>query len=124
MSIPASAKLGELSWIWLFFNGQHPDRQSLNLYWPNTSPQQGYMAESVISRVDRASQWTRDPLEQLPSGRLAVIAKQALDTSFIGAVNTLTGTTAFKAMRARQKRCHWHPSNVMRERYNCAAFAA
>lgn len=44
----------------------------------------------------RASQWTRDPLEQLPSGRLAIIAKQALDTSFINAMNALTGTTAYQ----------------------------
>jgi hypothetical protein len=86
-----------LSWIWLLFNGQHPDRQSLESLLDQYQPSaRVYMAERD-EHSHRANQWTRDPLEQLPSGRVAVIAKETLDTSFINAMNALTGTTAYQS---------------------------
>lgn len=97
MSAPAVVQLDELSWIWLFFNDQYPDRHSLESLLAQYQPSaEVYMAE-CDEHSNRASQWTRDPLKQLPSGRLAVIAKQALDTPFIDALDALTGTSAYQS---------------------------
>ena len=95
MSVPRVANTGELSWIWLLFNGQCPDRQLLESLLAQYSPSASvYLAESDEHSC-RASRWTRDPLKRLPSARLAVTAKQSLDTDFINAVNRLTSTTAY-----------------------------
>lgn len=94
----------ERSWIWLLFGEQRVDRQSVTSLLTHWQPRaQVYLAE-LDDHSQRAQQWTRDPLGQIPSGRLAITPTQSLDAELIRAVNALLSTTPYHCYTREPKR--------------------
>lgn len=84
------------TWVWLLFDGQRLDHKSVTDLLAKFAPSALAFIAEQDAHSQRAQQWTRDPLNRLPNGRLAITSNQRLNQSLIEAINAISGQGAYE----------------------------